>query len=420
MNGRPIPGTSAGGRQRKYRQHGGSGLPALLLVAMLLLVGACGGSGSAESGGGKTKPGSGRTAEDTAASEAVVTVAPKDGADSVATSGALKVTADQGKLTAVSVQDAKGNKVDGRIAPGGLSWEPLQHLPAATRFKVHAVAKDAKGRESAKDTTFTTLVPKNTFIGQYTPENGSTVGVGMPVSIHFTRGITHPDDVENAVKVTADPPVPVEGHWFGNDRLDFRPEKYWAAGTKVTVKLTLDGVEGRPGVYGKQTKTVKFTIGRSMVSTVDADAHTMKVVKDGKRIRTIPISAGAPATTTYNGQMVISEKYAVTRMNGDTVGFGGEYDIKDVPHAMRLSNSGTFVHGNYWASTGTFGAANTSHGCIGLHDVRGGWSKQTPAAWYYNQSIIGDVLIVKNSHDKTIAPDNGLNGWNMSWADWTR
>ena len=46
--------------------------------------------------------------------------------------------------------------------------------------------------------------------------------------------------------------------------------------------------------------------------------------------------------------MVISEKLKVTRMNGDTVGFGGEYDIKDVPHAMRLTDSGTFIHGNYW------------------------------------------------------------------------
>ncbi len=33
--------------------------------------------------------------------------------------------------------------------------------------------------------------------------------------------------------------------------------------------------------------------------------------------------------------------------------------------------------------------------------------------------MIGDVVIVKNSPDKTIAPDNGLNGWNLSWSDWT-
>ncbi len=373
--------------------------------------GGTGGQGPAAQGGGK---------QENAASQAVVTILPKDGADSVATSGVLKVTAAQGKLTTVTVADSKGTAVEGKIAADGASWSPAVHLAAGTQYKVHAIAKDAEGRESAKDTTFTTLVPKNTFIGHYTPEDGSTVGVGMPVSINFTRGITDPEAVEKAIKVTAEPSVPIEGHWFGNDRLDFRPENYWAAGTKVTVHLNLDGVEGRPGVYGKQKKTVTFTIGRRQVSTVDASAKTMKVERDGKIIKTIPITAGAPSTTTYNGQMVISEKYKVTRMNGATVGFGGEYDIKDVPHAMRLSQSGTFVHGNYWASAGTFGSANVSHGCVGLQDARGAGNSSMPAAWFYDRSIIGDVVVVKNSKDKQIKPENGLNGWNMDWSEWIK
>lgn len=389
-----------------------------MLGALLLLVTACGGGDSDKGSGDKGKKDGGKV--ENAASQAVVTIAPKDGASAVATSGALKVSAAKGKLTTVTVQDDKGVPVEGKLAADSASWQPLQHLAGSTKYKVHAVAKDGDGRESAKDTTFTTLVPKNTFIGQYTPEDGSTVGVGMPVSINFTRGITDPAAVERAIKVTAEPAVPVEGHWFGNDRLDFRPEKYWAAGTKVTVKLNLDGVEGRPGVYGKQTRTVKFTIGRSQVSTVDATSHRMKVVRDGKQIKDMPITAGAPSTTTYNGQMVISEKYEVTRMNGATVGFGGEYDIKDVPHAMRLSQSGTFVHGNYWASSGTFGSANVSHGCVGLRDARGAGDSGTPAAWFFDSSIIGDVVIVKNSRDKQISPENGLNGWNLSWAEWIK
>ncbi|MFP1627897.1 Ig-like domain-containing protein [Streptomyces sp. 5K101] len=414
MNGQPISGASAGAGHRAYGR-GGARVSALALGALLVLT-ACAGGGSGNGDDGAGKKDGGRV--ENAASRAVVTIAPKDGADAVATSGALNVTAAGGKLTTVTVQDDKGTTIDGRISGDGASWEPSQHLAGSTKYKVHAVAKDSDGRESAKDTTFTTLVPKNTFIGHYTPEAGSTVGVGMPVSINFTRGITNPEAVEKAIKVTAEPSVPIEGHWFGNDRLDFRPEKYWAAGTKVTVKLNLDGVEGRPGVYGKQAKSFSFTIGRSQVSTVDASAHTMRVVRDGKEIKNIPITAGAPSTTTYNGQMVISEKYKVTRMNGATVGFGGEYDIKDVPHAMRLSTSGTFIHGNYWAPAGTFGSANVSHGCVGLRDVRGAYDKGTPAAWLYNNSIIGDVVIVKNSKDKQIAPENGLNGWNMPWSEW--
>ncbi|MEU9981113.1 Ig-like domain-containing protein [Streptomyces sp. NPDC050856] len=412
MNGQPISGASAGVGGRRVRK----GLPALVTGALLLLATACGG-GDAEAGKGGGKDGE-KVAN--AASQAVVTITPKDGAASVATSGALKIAADRGRLTTVTVTDSKGNAVEGRMAAGGARWEPAGHLASGTKYKVHAVAKDGEGRDSAKDITFTTLVPKNTFLGHYTPEDGSTVGVGMPVSINFTRGITNPEAVEKAVKVTAEPAVPIEGHWFGNDRLDFRPQKYWAPGTKVTVKLNLDGVEGRPGVYGKQSKTVRFTVGRSQVSTVDASEHTMKVVRDGKLIKTIPITAGAPSTTTYNGQMVISEKYKVTRMNGATVGFGGEYDIKDVPHAMRLSTSGTFIHGNYWASSDTFGSANVSHGCVGLRDARGAGDGGTPAAWFYDNSVIGDVVVVKNSKDKTIQPENGLNGWNMPWSEWIK
>lgn len=240
----------------------------------------------------------------------------------------------------------------------------------------------------------------------------------MPVSIRFTRGITAPKAVEDAIKVSAEPSVPIEGHWFGNDRLDFRPEKYWAPGTKVTLKLDLNGVEGRPGVYGTQAKEVSFTVGRSQVSTVDAKSKQMTVVRDGKTVKTIPITSGAPGTETYNGKMVISEKHLVTRMNGDTVGFGGEYDIKDVPHAMRLSTSGTFIHGNYWSGRAAFGTRNASHGCVGLFDQRGGGDGSTPAAWFFRNSVIGDVVVVKNSHDETIQPDNGFSDWNLSWEKW--
>ncbi|MGW0738180.1 L,D-transpeptidase [Streptomyces sp. NPDC002851] len=422
MNGRPISGASVdairqgrGGRggRAAVRQLRRGGL-AVALAATLFAATACAGGA-----GEKGKGGSDR-AKANEPSQAVVTIAPKNGADDVATSGALKITADKGKLTDVRVEDTQGNEIPGRIADGGTAWQPRHHLAAATKYKVHATAKDSAGRVSAKDTTFTTLTPENTFIGVFTPDDGTKVGVGMPFSVNFTRGITNPEAVEDAIEVTAEPKVEIRHKWRGNDRLDFRPEKYWKPGTKVTVKLNLDGVEGRPDVYGEQAKTVSFTIGRSQVSTVDAKSKKMTVKRDGKTIKTIPITSGAPKTTTYNGQMVITEKHKVTRMNGDTVGFGGEYDIKDVPHAMRLSTSGTFIHGNYWAAPSTFGETNVSHGCVGLRDQRGGGDKKTPAAWFYDRSMVGDVVIVKNSKDKTIQWWNGLNAWNLDWDEWDK
>ncbi|NUP17247.1 MAG: L,D-transpeptidase [Streptomyces sp.] len=410
MNVRPISGASVDARTRRGRK----GLPALAGV-LLLAVTACGGGG-ADSGSGDGKGGDSGTAE-AKKSRAVVTIAPGDGAKSVETSGALKVTAAKGKLTDVQVKDAKGKAIAGRISGDGASWTPSTHLAAATKYSVHAVAKDSAGLEAAKDADFTTLTPKNTFLGNFTPEDGSKVGVGMPFSLRFTRGITNPEDVEKAVSIKTEPAVEVAGHWFGNDRLDFRPEKYWKAGTKVTVQLNLDGVEGRPGVYGKQAKTVSFTIGRDQVSVVDAKKHTMKVMQEGKVVKTIPVTTGKPGYDSWNGQMVISERLRVTRMNGETVGYGGEYDIKDVPDAMRLTDSGTFIHGNYWGGD-AFGNYNASHGCIGLRDARGGYDRDLPAAWFFDHSIVGDVVVVKGSNDDIVAPQNGLNGWNMSWEKW--
>ncbi|MFJ6073936.1 hypothetical protein ACIQFU_24355 [Streptomyces sp. NPDC093065] len=39
--------------------------------------------------------------------------------------------------------------------------------------------------------------------------------------------------------------------------------------------------------------------------------------------------------------------------------------------------------------------------------------------WFFDNSLVGDVVIVENSPDDTVAPDNGLNGWNMPWSEWT-
>lgn len=259
--------------------------------------------------------------------------------------------------------------------------------------------------------------PRPRFVGYFTPDPGSTVGTGMIVSVVFDHPVRDRTAVDRAVTVSAKPSVPVAGHWFGLRRLDFRPRRYWRPGTVVDLRLRLRGVEGAPGRYGTQAKDVVFRVGREQSSTVDAARHTLTVRRGDRLLRTIPVSAGEDGHETYDGVMVISQKFRLTRMNGSTVGFGGEYDIAHVPHAMRLTDSGTFVHGNYWSDPSVFGAANTSHGCVGLPDKQGG-DARSPAGWFYDESMIGDVIDVVGSHQVTVAPDNGLGGWNMAWADW--
>ncbi|MFF7068940.1 L,D-transpeptidase [Streptomyces pseudovenezuelae] len=354
------------------------------------------------------------------APEDVIRIAPDDGTKGVPPEDRLRVRVPGGRLESVTVvksQDAQDFPVPGHISDDGLRWEPDEaQLALAAKYTVDAVALDAHGRRSARHTTFTTYVPEERFIGYVSPENRSTVGTGMIVSLEFNREIDNRAAVERAVHVTAQPPVEIRPHWFGKGRLDFRPEHYWMPGTRVTVALRLRDVEGASGVYGLQYRTFSFTVGRSQVSLVDAAAHTMQVRRDGALLATVPITAGAPKTTTYNGKMVVTEMLEVTRMNSRTVGFGGEYDIPDVPHALRLTDSGTFLHGNYWSPTAP-GRVNVSHGCVGLRDVKGG-SSDTPAGWFFDRSLVGDVVEVVHSNDKKVAPDNGLGGWNMGWKEW--
>ncbi|MGW3478510.1 L,D-transpeptidase [Streptomyces althioticus] len=350
-----------------------------------------------------------------------IQVSPRDGSKGVRPGDALRVRVAEGRLESVKAvvsQDARESPVPGRISEDGRSWKPDdERLALAAKYTVDAVAVDGSGRRSARHTTFTTHVPEERFIGYVAPEDRSTVGTGMIVSLEFNRKITRRAAVERAVRVTARPAVEIRPHWFGDTRLDFRPEEYWKPGTEVTVDLNLRDVEGAPGVYGLQRRTFTFTVGRSQVSVVDAAAHTMRVRRDGDLLATVPVTAGAAKTPTYNGKMVITEMLEVTRMDSRTVGFGGEYDIPDVPHAIRLTSSGTFLHGNYWAAPEVFGSGNVSHGCVGLRDVKGGGA-DTPAGWFFDRSLIGDVVEVVNSKDRTVAPDNGLGGWNMNWKEW--
>ncbi|WP_314171800.1 L,D-transpeptidase [Streptomyces winkii] len=388
-----------------------------LVLGGVLALGACGSSGA----NGDDAKNANSEAHGKKSSEARIKIASKDGSEGASINTGGNVVVADGKLTAVKLTAVEGGSaVAGTMAGNGKSWKPNEQLERATQYKITATAKDSGGRKAVENSTFTTVSPDNSFIGTYAGEDGQTVGVGMPVSINFDKAIANKKAVQSAIKVNSTSGQEVVGHWFNDTRLDFRPQEYWKPGSKVTLALKLDGVKGGPNMTGVQNKTVTYNIGRSQVSTVDVNSHQLSVVRDGKQLKTIPISAGSEKNPTYNGKMVISEKHKETRMDGDTVGFGrkGEegYDIKDVPHAMRLSTSGTFIHGNYWGAP--FGSGNTSHGCIGLKDTRGAHDNSTDGAWFYSNSIVGDVVEVKGSPDKTVQPDNGLNGWNMSWAQW--
>ncbi|MFI8081821.1 Ig-like domain-containing protein [Kitasatospora sp. NPDC086009] len=397
------------------------GAVALTMGGILLLTAACGddgGKGDEAPRAAGTAAADGPAATATAlpkTSAAVLDVAPKDGARGVAPD-ALQVSVSHGRLISVDVTDKNGTPVPGSISADGTGWKPAAALAPGTAYTVNAQALDADGLAAASTSTFTTRTPDKQVSTNDNIADGQTYGVGMIVKVEFSKKITNKDAVAKGITFETDNGTEVKGHWFGDDRLDFRPADYWKPGTKVTIHYRLKNVEVSPGVYGDVDKDEPFTVGRSQVSTADSAAHTLTTVRDG-RSTTVPATLGDDKHPSWGGTMVIMSKEKVTHMNSRTVGLGDEYDIPAAPHAMRLTSSGTYLHGNYWYKGDPFGKANTSHGCVSLKDVEGG-SDTSVAGAFFNNSLIGDVVTVVNTKEKTVAPDNGLGGWNLPWAKW--
>ncbi|NUR29397.1 MAG: L,D-transpeptidase [Catenulispora sp.] len=139
----------------------------------------------------------------------------------------------------------------------------------------------------------------------------------------------------------------------------------------------------------------------------------MTVFRDGKAVRTIPVTIGKKGWETRNGVKVVLEKFPLKVMDGTTVGIpksSPEYYRLDVKWAVRMTWSGEFVHGAPW-SVGAQGTTRVSHGCVGM--------SLENARWYFDQSTRGDVIKVVGSPTKrSMELDNGFGDWNLSWDAW--
>lgn len=162
----------------------------------------------------------------------------------------------------------------------------------------------------------------------------------------------------------------------------------------------LDGVQLSPGVYATHTLRQQFKIGRSLIVVADTDKHQMKVFKGRKLYATWPISTGRPGKDTPNGTYLSIEKANPQHMVGD------DYDIQ-VPHSVRFTWSGDFIHAAPW-SVGSQGYANVSHGCVNLAPER--------ARTYYSWSIPGDPVTVTGS-PKAGKWGDGYTAWFLSWKE---
>ncbi|WP_435882758.1 L,D-transpeptidase [Streptomyces xanthochromogenes] len=324
----------------------------------------------------------------------------------------VKVTLADGRLQTVSVTDAKGGRLDGRLSADGKTWTSVRTAAPGTSYSVEA--KDDKGGSAKAE--FATAAPDKVNKLTLAPGKDSTVGVGQPLSIVFDHPVKNKAEVEKQLKVTTSNNT--EGSWgwmedySGKSRVDWRPKDYWKSGTKVTLEANLNGVDSGPsgGWFVKDYKT-GFTVGKNQLVKIDLDSHHLKLFRDGELVKDVPMSAGTPGgeKASWRGKTVLMSKEGTINMKSETVGLGDAYD-KMVDYSMRLTWSGMYAHAAPWNAS-YFGSANKSSGCIGMSDAN--------AKFVYDSVQVGDPFEITGDDAKdTQALNNGYGEWNLTYDAW--
>jgi lipoprotein-anchoring transpeptidase ErfK/SrfK len=255
---------------------------------------------------------------------------------------------------------------------------------------------------------------KPMLLDSITPAGG-TVGVAMPISVVFTDAVAPSARaaIERHLKVTASRPVTGAWHWFSDRRVDWRPEKYWPVGTKVTLDAELTGVGDGHGRQGVRAYRHTFTVGTDFESFVSVPGHTMRITQNGKLVRTLPIDAGSRTFPSWDGTMAVIDKQRWVLMTSCSVGITCDpknpnyYSLK-LPWDVHLTFSGTYVH--YSTGDPHPGHGQGSHGCVHL--------SYADAEWYFNNVKQGDPVTITGSPRGKAAGDNGYADFDLTWSQW--
>ncbi|MFC7387306.1 L,D-transpeptidase [Sphaerisporangium rhizosphaerae] len=304
-------------------------------------------------------------------------------------------------------------------APGRGTTETSVH-PRATDDPSPAATGGA-GQARAAGASLRRLQAQPLRITDITPmgEKTEKIGVGSPIIVTFDRNVKNKAAVETVLQVQAEKPVEGAWRWVSDRQVVYRTRTYWKPHQKVLFSARLSQIAGNQGV---KDVSRRFAIGTANVSVVDTKKHVMKVRRDGKTVKTIPISAGRGGLVrngvdvylTTSGVHLTMGKKPVETM---TSAWMGVTDPKDplyykleIPWAVRISSSGEYVH----QSAGAYqflGRSNQSHGCV----------RATPAGarWFYGIAQRGDVVTVTGTKRK-LDWRNGWSYWQLTWTQWKK
>jgi lipoprotein-anchoring transpeptidase ErfK/SrfK len=389
----------------------------LSLLIVALTVAACGPRDAPVTGGSSSgKPGSvaatGPGASASAAVPVVVSASIADGA-TVTAKQRVRLTASGGVLGTVTLTASDGTVV--ATATNVSTWTSPADLAPLKSYTLEVATADSAGTPSTFTRTFTTGAPAMELKTNITPYGDQVVGIAMPIVVTLNHPVATKDRaaVESGLTVEADKNFG-EGSWawLSSTELHFRPATFWPAYTHITVHSNLAGVHGGAGIWGATDRDVTFQTGRSMVLRVNDATHKMTVTIDGKLTREVAVSLGKKGFETRSGIKVVSEKFTTYHMQSSTIGVSSKtdpnyYDVT-VPLAMRITNSGEFIHGAPWNKL--IGKADASHGCTNV--------SLADATWLFARVIQGDPVITTG----TVKPMEGWNGlgaeWNYSYSFW--
>ncbi len=341
-------------------------------------------------------------------------VTPATGKKSVPVSAEIGFTVSGGKVTTVSLKDAKGKAVAGALREDGSAWVPSSPLKTSSRYEASVTATDAAGATATKTTTFTTMGKpgKKTGTGLYLFDD-HTYGVAMPIVVEFSPGIKKADRaaVQKRMFVKSEPAQPGTWSWTSSGtQAYYRAPEFWQSGTKLTVRIAVGGLPTGGGRYGDRDRSATAKIGRSFVMKVDNKTKKMTVVQDGKTVRTLPVSLGSKKNPSSSGTMVVMEKLEHTVFDTMNELPAGEGYRTEIDYAQRLTWSGQYIHSAPW-SVGDQGRRNVSHGCVNV--------SPSNARWLFGKTLVGDPITVRGTEDK-LAYGNGWTPWDVSWKEFAK
>ncbi|BCB79625.1 hypothetical protein Pflav_060350 [Phytohabitans flavus] len=164
------------------------------------------------------------------------------------------------------------------------------------------------------------------------------------------------------------------------------------------------------GKYGDTDRKATAKIGERFEIKVENKTKKMTVLKNGKVVKTLPVSLGKKATPSASGTMVVMDKKEQTVFDTtDDPNPADRYRV-DIAFAQRLTWSGQYIHAAPW-SVAQQGRTNVSHGCVNVSTEN--------ASWLFSQTKIGDPVTVTGTEEK-LAPGNGWTAWNMSWKEFIK